>query len=106
MALDRNHDVEEVPCRYESRAVRILGPEGHVSIFLVKVVQELRELGVGDVPSLLAAKVQLAKVGIEGKGEALVQGRLLDDLGELICSEEDNHEYAVHTVQSLITQMN
>ena len=85
MSLDGDHDAEEVPGGDESRSLWVLGPERDVCVLLVEVVQELRELCVRHVAVLLAPEVQLAEVGVEREGEALVQRRLLDDLAELIC---------------------
>ena len=52
MALDGHHDLVEFLDGDESGAILVLGLEGHESVLVVEVVQELGELGVGDVTFL------------------------------------------------------
>ena len=52
MTLDGDHNFEEVFDRDEPCSVLVLGLEGHQGVLLVEVVQELGELGIGDVAFL------------------------------------------------------
>ena len=52
MTLDGDHNFEEVFDRDEPCSVLVLGLEGHQGVLLVEVVQELGELGIGDVTLL------------------------------------------------------
>jgi hypothetical protein len=52
MTFDGDHDLVEVFDRYESGSVLVLGLESDERVLFVKVVKELREFCVGNVPTL------------------------------------------------------
>ncbi len=86
MPLDGDHDVIEVPCTDEAGAFGVLGLERHRSVFVMKVVEELRELAEGDNAVLLFPEVEFAEVRVEREREAPVQSSLPNNAAELICN--------------------
>ena len=85
MALDGNHNVEEILGRNESWAILVLGLESNQCILIVEVMQELRKFCISDDSFSVFAKVQFDKVTrLQREGDVFVQAGFFDDLAELV----------------------
>ena len=68
--------------------VFVLGFKAHHGVFVMKVMEELREFRVRDWTFLVFAEIQLDKVRtVQWEGDLLVKRSLRNNLLELVCNQ-------------------